>query len=343
MTLQNSCEFQQWVKGTAIMIGGTMVLSFDSLLIRLSADVPEPVTLFWRCCFLGGTVWVCQFLLAWWSESNFIAGIRKMREEIVQAGRWSFLVAISYPVPMIMLVFALRLTSTVDCFVLAGSSPVWSAILSKLISGDELPVHTVVAIVLAMGCVSSIILCSTKAERAGSSFEGNLISLGIAISCSVYFMAVRFARQRNHGKPVLPVLPFGCCVAATFAFFLGDAKLPSVTCKDIFLLWLMGGVIGPLGMSAWTIAAGMISAPECSLIQLVEMMLAPFWTWLFLGEVPKLSSVLAGAGLTAVLALHSYYTGVYVLNKPSIELQVVPTPRSTSDLKEPLEPLLDRP
>merc|ERR1712130_459625 len=72
---------------------------------------------------------------------------------------------------------------------------------------------------------------------------------------------------------------------------------------------LMGGVITPVAITAYTIAASMISAPECSLIQLLEMVVAPVWTWLLLGEVPELHSVLAGIGLVVVLAAHSVYTG----------------------------------
>merc|ERR1712007_254011 len=130
------------------------------------------------------------------------------------------------------------------------------------------------------------------------------------------------------------MLPFGCCISSLLMVVLGGAKPLSVGFEDMFWLWLMGGVMAPVAIPAFTIAAAMISASECSLIQLLEMMLGPVWTWLFLGEEPPWSSVLAGVGLTGVLTLHTFF--VYSLKNRATDLQAVTSTSSNDELKEPL-------
>lgn len=188
--------------------------------------------------------------------------------------------------------------------------------LSTAILGDRLPLHTCIAIVLGFLCVVSIFLFSTSTDRRGASVLGDVASLTIAITLALYFIAVRFVTRHNGGKSLVPVLPIGCFLAAAFCLVMGADPF-EVTARDMLWLWLMGGVMAPVAIPAFTLAASMISAPECSLIQLLEMVLGPLWTWLVLGEVPSLATAVAGACLVVVLVAHSLYAALHVTSKPA--------------------------
>ena len=47
-------------------------------------------------------------------------------------------------------------------------------------------------------------------------------------------------------------------------------------------------------MGMITLSPRYISAPEVSLIMRLEVLLAPFWVWLVLGEVPSIQTLIWG-------------------------------------------------
>ena len=61
----------------------------------------------------------------------------------------------------------------------------------------------------------------------------------------------------------------------------------------------------PVGMGMITLSPRYISAPEVSLIMRLEVLLAPFWVWLVLGEVPSIQTLIGGAIILASLTLLS--------------------------------------
>jgi len=61
----------------------------------------------------------------------------------------------------------------------------------------------------------------------------------------------------------------------------------------------------PPGLAALTIAPRYITAPEVSLILLLNAVFGPIWTFLFLDEVPETKTIVALAVLVLTLAMHA--------------------------------------
>jgi drug/metabolite transporter (DMT)-like permease len=49
----------------------------------------------------------------------------------------------------------------------------------------------------------------------------------------------------------------------------------------------------------------LLTAPEVSLVLLLEMVLGTLWVWLFLGEAPSREAVLSGTVIVATVVVHS--------------------------------------
>ena len=91
---------------------------------------------------------------------------------------------------------------------------------------------------------------------------------------------------------MLPALAWSCVIVAIMAF--PKAQLSLLTINDWGLLLLLGLFILPVAQALMTLGPRYITAPEVSLIQRIEALLAPLWVWLVLGEVPSKSTLQGG-------------------------------------------------
>ena len=63
----------------------------------------------------------------------------------------------------------------------------------------------------------------------------------------------------------------------------------------------MGAVLLATGMALYTIGSRVIPAAELPLLSIVEVLLAPVWVWLFLGETASGGTFAGGALLVAAV------------------------------------------
>ena len=63
----------------------------------------------------------------------------------------------------------------------------------------------------------------------------------------------------------------------------------------------MGSVQVGLGLTVFTIGARHVSAVELALLAMTELVLAPFWVWLGVGEVPSAFTLAGGAIIMAAI------------------------------------------
>ncbi len=85
-----------------------------------------------------------------------------------------------------------------------------------------------------------------------------------------------------------------------------EPGLPSRS--DFAYLVLNGAFVLPIAMGLITYGPKLISAPEVSLILLLETVLGPLWVWLALGEEPP-GQTFAGGGLVVAAILVNAWLG----------------------------------
>ena len=94
-------------------------------------------------------------------------------------------------------------------------------------------------------------------------------------------------------------------MAALFDWIMvTDPDLPSP--ENIVFLALDGIIIIPIAMALITYGPKLISAPEVSLIMLLETALGPVWVWLVLSEQPLRQTFIGGALVVTAIVVNAW-------------------------------------
>jgi drug/metabolite transporter, DME family len=78
-----------------------------------------------------------------------------------------------------------------------------------------------------------------------------------------------------------------------------------LSAADTGFALLMGSCCLAVGMILFTIGSKVIPAAEATLLSFTEIMLAPVWVWLFLGETASVGTFIGGAILLAAVMMNA--------------------------------------
>ena len=271
-------------KGVALSLFGITLLSPDSLLLRLiNADVWTLV--FWRGG-LSAIGLICMTLLI----------DKKIRgREIIFIGKHGVAVAVGFAVSALAFVFAIMNTAVSNALVIMSISPLLAAILSYVLFREATASRTWIAATAITVGLGSVFLGSLETNR----LAGDLSALIASMALAFCFVMIRKHREVN----MLPSLAWSGFLVCLLVSPL--AAPASVTGVPLLLTILLCLFIVPVGMGMITLSPRYISAPEVSLIMRLEVLLAPFWVWLMLGEVPSIQTLIGGVIILASLTLLS--------------------------------------
>jgi drug/metabolite transporter (DMT)-like permease len=124
-------------------------------------------------------------------------------------------------------------------------------------------------------------------------------ALGASIAASSLLVIVR-------GSGDMEVLPW----QAAGSLFLTLAMLPlanfaSVDGDDLLIALGFSTLMLPAALLLIVQGPRLLSAPETSLLLLLETIIGPTWIWIFLGEPPTMQAVLAGIVILGALATNA--------------------------------------
>ena len=270
--------------GLLLSVAGVVVLSPDALVIRL-VDESQWTILFWRS---GLTAIALTLLIGYLARGDVWAWFWAV-------GRIGIVIGAFHCLGSIMFVTSITHTSTANTLVIISSGPLFAALLSKVFLGERIDTRTWVAIVVVVVAVAIVFSGSLGSGSVG----GDAAALGGALSLAAVFTAIRAARAVS----MIPAIVLGTALTATVAFLLG-AEVPSG--PGAGLLFIQGGLMMPAAAALLATAPRHLPAPEVTLIARLEMVLAPLWVWLVLGEAPTVTAAIGGAVILATLAVHSY-------------------------------------
>ncbi len=271
--------------GIAIVSVGVTVFSLDALLIRLQS-MPLPQILFWR-----GVLSTVGFAVV-----TLIASRGHLLRAMATLGGAGLVIAILRGGANIAFVLSVKHTSVAQAFVILATTPVMTALLSRLLLADALPPRTWLSAAVAAAGVMVIFAGSFGTP----SLAGDLWAICGGLSISLTLVIVRWAKNLDRNAAmtagcalgVLPVIPF-----------LGDGV--GISMQNAAIAVLNGAVVLPVAVALVTWAPRFLPAAEASLFLLLETVMAPLWVWLVLAERPELRTMAAGAIVLAALAFHS--------------------------------------
>jgi drug/metabolite transporter (DMT)-like permease len=277
------------LKGVLLALVGVVVLSPDSLLVRLSS-LEQWTMQFYRGVGMFSCLSLAMLVIY---RRNVITAFRSVGVRGVVAGA-------CFAIASMLFVSSLYYTSVANSLAIISSSPLFGAIFSRFALKEHIPTRTWAAIVLCIGAIT-IIMCWDMEASADTIF-GDFLALGHAVFIATSFVLIRSRAQVN-------MVP---CIALS-GLFQALVSLPlagtlALTVQQAPPLALLVVVVLPLAFSLLLLAPRYIPAPEVNMIMLMEMLLGPLLVWLVIGENIPAGTYVGGGLLFTVLLGHSYLT-----------------------------------
>jgi drug/metabolite transporter (DMT)-like permease len=197
---------------------------------------------------------------------------------------------------------AITLTTVANVLITMSLAPLATALLARIVLGEQLALRTWVAILAAGTGIVWMFGHEAAAGQRGA-LGGTLVALGVPLAAAINWIVLQHTgRQRPSGAPAEDMLPAVLIGALLSALTTWPLAMPfEASAPDLGLLALLGVVQLALPCLIAVRVARVLPAPEVALLALLEVVLGVLWAWLGAGERPS-SQALSG-GLLVLGAL----------------------------------------
>lgn len=273
------------LKGLLIALAGVLVLSPDTLLIRL-ANIDQWAMLVYRGLLMAlGMALITKRL-----------DPEPLVKQYLSIGRTGVMAAICFAISTIAFVNAIIYTSVAHTLVIVATSPLFAALFGRMFLGERLKIPTFIAIV----CVLVGMLLVVGQADQNSHWLGNVCALISAASIAVTFVLNR----KNKDVNMIPAISTSGLLVAVVALPFATWIVPDG--QTVLVIGMMGVVV-TLAFVLITIAPRYIPAAEVSLILPLETVGGIALAWIFLAEVPGSMTLYGAAIILLSLMAHSYF------------------------------------
>ena len=273
-------------RGLLMTIFGVLVLTPDALLVRL-IETDNWSLVYWRSLFMAFSLFALNGFI---EKKNPLVAIRGLF-------RNGLFCALLFAGSNICFVFSITHTIAANTLVILACMPFIAAVLTVVLMRRNLELRTWMTIVLAMLGIVMVFW--------GRFGDGNILGDGVAVLAALFMTTTLVSISRNPKINSLAAIGLGSLLAALFSLFMGASPglpLPG----DFFYLAINGGIVLPISMGLITYGPKLISAPEVSLILLLETALGPLWVWLVLSEQPPQQTFFGGGLVIAAILVNAW-------------------------------------
>ena len=274
-------------KGTILAITGTLLITPDSLFIRL-ANLES-----WNLIFYRGFIpFIVVFI------GLLIIYKTKLINELINNGWHGFAYACVFTITNIVFVISIENTNVANTLIMIALAPMLSAIISFIFLKENPDQKTWVAIIIT---TLSVIYIFYDALDAGD-FLGNFLGLVCATGLAVGAVIIRSAKKIS----LVPSAMLGKLMVALIAlFFANQLKLEGY---DLTIIPLMCIMCVAIPFVLITLAPRYITAAEVNLFFLLETILGPIWVWMVIHEQPSIETIMGGIVIIVTIGIHSILT-----------------------------------
>jgi drug/metabolite transporter (DMT)-like permease len=285
-------------KGLLITACGVLLISPDGLLTRL-IQTDHWTMIFWRALLLSFGMWLVISLTApnrVWRQYRTIRGP-------------GLIMVVTYSLGTISFIFAITHTSVANTLIILSTTPLFAALISRVLLHEKIPARTLIAILLVTSGIG-VIASGSMQQQAG--LLGDIAALS-----GSFFLACGFSFVRRF-PGISPFAAISCSGLLTALLILPLATPFAVTQADMGYLMIMGIYMLPVGSALMFIGPRYIPAAEVGLLLLLESILGPVWVWMALGEAPANSTLIGGAIVLSTLAINTFWALKYPQLRPAV-------------------------
>ena len=275
-------QISNQVKGLSLTTLGVIAFVPDSLFIKLISIEPVSIT-FWRSGISGLVILIFLILF------GRIHQIKQFMHTRLLGVVYIILMSIA----TFMFVYAIRTTSVANTLFILSTSPMFAAIASRIILKEPISVNLAWAIGFSISGIGIIAYGSTGSDSGA--LIGDLAALAVAASIGLKHTIVRSVKQIS----MVPAVAVAQILLAIFLYIVVDIQ--PILGLDLLYILILGILFIPIATSLMALGPRYITAPEVSLILLLEAILAPLLVWVVLGEQPTIYALIGGGIVMIVL------------------------------------------
>ena len=249
-------------------------------------EAARPIELaFWRSFFCGLFVAAVLALLHRRRAPALLRGVGL--PGLVSGAMWAIMFT--------CFIIALRFTSTANVLVVCSLGPLCTALLSRLLLREPIPLRTWVAILAAAAGMTAMFVSGFSATGVRD-LAGMLLALTVPLAAAVNVVTLRKAAARVDLVPAV-FIGAACSALATLPWALPM----EATSRDLLLLAFLGVFQVGLPCMLLVLASRTLPAPEIALLGLLEVVLGTLWAWLGAAETPATATLVGGTVVLAAL------------------------------------------
>jgi drug/metabolite transporter (DMT)-like permease len=275
-------------RAIALMIVAPILWSIAGVVTRHLESAGRWEVTFWRSLFAA--IFVLAALLFAHGRGAFAA--------VRATGGYGILSGAMWAVMFIAFILALMTTTTANTLIVNSIAPLVTALLARAVLREPIAARTWAAIVLAIAGMLWM-FGSGFAGGEPRHLAGMLIALAVPLAAAVNLVTLKHA---GRSVDLIPAVLLGAVFSAAITF---PFALPfKASAHDLLLLAMLGCLQLGLPCMLMVRASPHLSAPEISLLAMLEVVLGPLWAWLGAGEAPALATLAGGALVIAALLVN---------------------------------------
>ncbi|MBB3065536.1 DMT family transporter [Limibacillus halophilus] len=276
-----------YLRGLAFVLGASLFNSSIGFLIRVVEEADGWTLLFYRS--IAFVIFMLGFLAFRHGPTNLPARFRAIGYPGVLAG---VMLGISFT----GFIFALLNTTVANVVFIGASSPFLAAFFAYVALRERLSLKTWMAMGLALVGVAVMV--------GDGLTGGGILGIGLALltitTFAIALVALRSGR-RNDMRPAT-------CLAGVFALCAATVMADTlvISAHDLAVACTMGVVQLGLQYAFLTAGTRYVPAGEVALVGRLQLVLAPLWAWLAVGEVPSDMTFIGGIVIVTALVFHGF-------------------------------------
>jgi drug/metabolite transporter, DME family len=274
---------QSYGTGVIFVLLATLGWSLSGLFVRLMPGLDGWQINCWRGYWTGFALLVYLFLV-------YGRGTYQKFVEIPKLALFSS--SLFFAVGSTLYVSSLTMVSTATVSVIGATSPLFTGLLGPWVTGEKAGLEAWLAAGLALFGVSIIAWDGLETGR----WLGLLLSLGVPMLFAGQTLALR--KYRNFD--MVPAICFGGFLTFILAGLLGFSAGHAgggfdVGIREILLLAAMGPLQLAIPLIFYIRGAVSVPAVTLSLIAMLDAVVNPLWSWIFVGEAPDRAAFIGGS------------------------------------------------
>ncbi len=284
-------------RAIALMVLVTFLWSTAGVVTRHLESAAGLEVTFWRSLFAA--IFVAGYLL--FVRRDFLGALRA-------SGTAGLVSGLMWCAMFSCFMLALLKTTVANTLVVLSVAPLLTAVLTWAVLRERIQGRTWLAIAVASGGIITMFAGAFEAD-GGRHITGMLIAFAVPIAAAINVVTLK---KIGHGVDLVPAVFIGGVLSAMLmliAMVASSSLALRASTHDIILLALLGFFQLGIPCMLMVVASRRLTAPELSLLALLEVLQGPLWAWLFAGETPTAATLAGGAVVLGALVFNEIAGG----------------------------------